>query len=500
MPESAQVMVGSEAVVAETPHRSARRRGDRARARRDQGRGGEAHHRPAGGHRPAAHGAVRARPLPVRRRARAWPRRCSSRRSPRCSNLSFNRIQFTPDLMPSDITGTDVLEEDHATGKRVVPLHPRAAVRQHRARRRDQPHAAEDAGGAAAGDAGAARDRGRTDPRAAAAVPRVRHAESDRAGGHLSAARGAARSLHVPGRRRLSVERRKRSRSSSSRRAPIGRRSRRCCRPSGSWRCRSWCCACRSPITWCSYAVALVRATRPPRSRRCAFVKRERRLRRRSARVAVPHPRRQGASAILDGRPAASDRGRARAGAADAAAPPDHQLPRRGGRHPPARDRRSAARERPAVSGARSACRDPRPALARALQNLELRARTVVEGALSGLHRSPHHGSSVEFAEHKEYSRRRRDQAHRLEGVRQVRQVLRQALRGRDASCARTCSSTARRRWATRRQRRVQARVRAHAGGVARLPVVAAAGSSRAWSPSASGCAAICRRARARAT
>src|SRR5436309_10279758 len=34
-------------------------------------------------------------------------------------NLSFSRVQFTPDLMPSDITGTDVLEEDHATGKRV---------------------------------------------------------------------------------------------------------------------------------------------------------------------------------------------------------------------------------------------------------------------------------------------------------------------------------------------------------------------------------------------
>ncbi len=33
-----------------------------------------------------------------------------------------------------------------------------------------------------------------------------------------------------------------------------------------------------------------------------------------------------------------------------------------------------------------------------------LRARTIVEGALTGLHRSPHHGSSVEFAEHKEYS------------------------------------------------------------------------------------------------
>ena len=34
-------------------------------------------------------------------------------------NLSFKRIQFTPDLMPSDITGTEVLEEDRTTGKRV---------------------------------------------------------------------------------------------------------------------------------------------------------------------------------------------------------------------------------------------------------------------------------------------------------------------------------------------------------------------------------------------
>src|SRR5689334_14985194 len=34
-------------------------------------------------------------------------------------NLTFSRIQFTPDLMPSDITGTDILEEDHTTGRRV---------------------------------------------------------------------------------------------------------------------------------------------------------------------------------------------------------------------------------------------------------------------------------------------------------------------------------------------------------------------------------------------
>jgi MoxR-like ATPase len=33
-------------------------------------------------------------------------------------HLKFSRIQFTPDLMPSDITGTEVLEEDRSTGRR----------------------------------------------------------------------------------------------------------------------------------------------------------------------------------------------------------------------------------------------------------------------------------------------------------------------------------------------------------------------------------------------
>jgi MoxR-like ATPase len=33
-------------------------------------------------------------------------------------DLSFRRIQFTPDLMPTDILGTEILEEDHVTGKR----------------------------------------------------------------------------------------------------------------------------------------------------------------------------------------------------------------------------------------------------------------------------------------------------------------------------------------------------------------------------------------------
>jgi len=37
-----------------------------------------------------------------------------------CLSLSFSRIQFTPDLMPGDITGTEVIEENRATGAREV--------------------------------------------------------------------------------------------------------------------------------------------------------------------------------------------------------------------------------------------------------------------------------------------------------------------------------------------------------------------------------------------
>ncbi|MSO49858.1 MAG: MoxR family ATPase [Acidobacteria bacterium] len=39
-------------------------------------------------------------------------------------DLKFSRIQFTPDLMPSDILGTDIIEEDVATGKREIRFIP----------------------------------------------------------------------------------------------------------------------------------------------------------------------------------------------------------------------------------------------------------------------------------------------------------------------------------------------------------------------------------------
>ena len=42
----------------------------------------------------------------------------------RVLDLSFNRVQFTPDLMPSDITGTEIIEEDASTGRRTFRFVP----------------------------------------------------------------------------------------------------------------------------------------------------------------------------------------------------------------------------------------------------------------------------------------------------------------------------------------------------------------------------------------
>ncbi|MBI1875069.1 MAG: AAA family ATPase [Acidobacteria bacterium] len=42
----------------------------------------------------------------------------------RVVHLKFARIQFTPDLMPSDITGTDIIQEDTSTGKRQMVFSP----------------------------------------------------------------------------------------------------------------------------------------------------------------------------------------------------------------------------------------------------------------------------------------------------------------------------------------------------------------------------------------
>src|SRR3954447_7328081 len=63
---------------------------------------------------------------------------------------------------------------------------------------------------------------------------------------------------------------------------------------------------------------------------------------------------------------------------------------------------RTAATKRHDGESAKASFIDP-AALMR-IKNLELRARVVVEGFLSGLHRSPYHGFSVEFTEYRQYS------------------------------------------------------------------------------------------------
>src|SRR6187399_1399487 len=108
-------------------------------------------------------------------------------------DLKFNRIQFTPDLMPSDITGTDIIQEDPVTGKRSMVFAP----------------------GPIFANIVLADEINRTPPKTQAAlhdpgshlqarraVSRLRYAEPDRARRHVSAAGSPARPLHVQYRHR----------------------------------------------------------------------------------------------------------------------------------------------------------------------------------------------------------------------------------------------------------------------------------------------------------
>ena len=131
----------------------------------------------------------------------------------RVLELKFSRIQFTPG--PDAVRHHRHRPDPGGSGDRPPPdgVLAGADLREHRARRRDQPHAAEDAVGAARGDAGAPRHDPGAHLSARRAVLRVRDAEPDRARRHVSAARGAARSLHVPHRDRPSAASRRSSRS-----------------------------------------------------------------------------------------------------------------------------------------------------------------------------------------------------------------------------------------------------------------------------------------------
>ena len=137
---------------------------------------------------------ARRRPRPARGHPGRRARRASCTRWPTCCTSAFSRIQFTPDLMPADIVGTNIVQERPAR-RHLLRVPARPDLRQRGARRRDQPRDAEDAVGAARGDAGHQR-LGRQDHLPARrAVPRARDAESARDGRHLSAAGSAARSV-----------------------------------------------------------------------------------------------------------------------------------------------------------------------------------------------------------------------------------------------------------------------------------------------------------------
>ena len=139
---------------------------------------------------------------------------CDRRRRARRPIATFRRIQFTPDLLPSDVTGTTVFDPQHAT----VLLPARADLRPRRARRRDQPHLAQGAVGDARGDGREAGHRRQRHPQARRALLRHRHAEPARPRRHLPAARRAARSLPLQ-----DPDEAHRSRRASSRCSPATR-------------------------------------------------------------------------------------------------------------------------------------------------------------------------------------------------------------------------------------------------------------------------------------
>ncbi len=72
------------------------------------------------------------------------------------------------------------------------------------------------------------------------------------------------------------------------------------------------------------------------------------------------------------------------------------------------------------------------PATIARLGSLDLKARAIVEGFLTGLHRSPFKGFSVEFAEYRQYLPGRRSDDAGLEGLCADRSAFRQEVRGRD--------------------------------------------------------------------
>ena len=276
------------------------------------------------------------RPRPAGGRAGAGQDAAGAHARRRRWSWSFKRMQFTPDLMPGDITGTEVIEEDRTTGRRAArfirgPVFTNVLLA-------DEINRTPPKTQAALLEAMQERQRDRR-RRATMTLPRpvlrAGHAEPDRAGGHLSAARGAARPLHVrhpPGLPdRAEEEVRDPARHHGQCRTPT---SSRCWTRSGCCTLQRWVREVPVADNVFQYAASLVRATRPGDAERAGGREALGALGRRAARGAGADPGRQGERAAQ--RPLSRDAGRHPPRGRPRAAPPRAgELSRRGRGHLP---------------------------------------------------------------------------------------------------------------------------------------------------------------------
>ncbi len=177
----------------------------------------------------------------------------------------FQRVQFTPDLLPADLTGSDIYRpEEGAFRFQRGPLFHNLILA-------DEINRAPAKVQSALLEAMAERQIsvGDRELRAAAAVPGDGHPEPDRAGRHLSAARGAARSFHAAHAGRL--PRPRHDPEDHGARAPRGHHAagaaaaRAATRPGdGHWPRAGKCSTCTLAEPVAEYIAALVDATRRP--------------------------------------------------------------------------------------------------------------------------------------------------------------------------------------------------------------------------------------------
>ena len=296
----------------------------------DRHRAAEDHHRPGRGHQPGADDAVRRRQQPDRRRARPGQDAADPHDGARARpEVLAHPVHARPDAVRHH------RHRPGAGGRGDRPpadgVRARADLRQHRAGRRNQPHAAEDAVGAARGDAGAPRHHAGQD------LP----ARTSRSTCSPRRTRSSSKApIRCPKRSSIASC----STSSSSTR-PTTRSS-----TSSGRRRRFMDPKLERPITGedliafqrlvrkvpvaepvMRHALDIVRASRPKDTDAPGLRQEVGGVRRQRARGAVPGARRQGARA--DQRPLSRQlRGHPRAGAPGAAPPHHHQLPRAVGR------------------------------------------------------------------------------------------------------------------------------------------------------------------------